>query len=265
MLKLGQALHAVQDFYAHSNYVELMQAQTPAIPSQGDFPVVEIWTEVGRMQLANLATNGLVSGHVWWSFPKTCQTDSPTHWELAKDSPNSPAGKVYSRFTHPLTANAVSNYTVAYNLAARATRELLRWAGQRWLVLEKYCGKTLRYIVQPDRRAATCRVEGDASTCTRDRIVRTVNYKRSFADFSFLESARALTSHKLANRIQPNEAAACALTGRLDKAKELVQEILEERPEFSVKNLRDIRRGGFGEPQLEQRQEGLRRAGLPEK
>lgn len=168
MLKLGQALHAVQDLYAHSNYVELMQAQSPAIRNQGAFPIVEVWTEAGRAQVAELAANGLVSGRVWWSLPHTCRADSPTHGDLAKDSPNSSAGGAPSKFTHRLTGKSVSNHTVAFNLAARATRELLRWAGQRWPVLEKHCGKTLRYIVQPDRRAANCRVEGDASSCRRD-------------------------------------------------------------------------------------------------
>lgn len=154
MLSFGQALHAIQDFYAHSNYVELMQARVPAISDEAAIPIVEFWKPAGRQQLRNLAVTGLHSGRVWWSLPNnTCSASVPSHGDLAKDSPDTKAGKESSIFMHKLTGQFVSNHTVAFNLAARATREFLRWAGQTYPQIEKFCGQTLRYVVLPDRRA----------------------------------------------------------------------------------------------------------------
>ncbi len=45
--KLGTALHTVQDFYAHSNWVELQK--------QKNNPVLEINKEIGRGQISNVA------------------------------------------------------------------------------------------------------------------------------------------------------------------------------------------------------------------
>jgi hypothetical protein len=154
MLAFGQALHAVQDFYAHSNYVELMQSRFPLVTNETDIPIVEIWTPAGRKHLLGLTAAGLYSGRVWWSLPHRCVPDIPTHAELAKDSPAMPAGARLSIFKHPLTGREISNHVFAFNLASRATREFLRWAAQNRPELEKLCGPTLKYIVQADRRAA---------------------------------------------------------------------------------------------------------------
>lgn len=153
MLAFGQALHGIQDFYAHSNYVELMQALSPNLANETELPIVEVWSPSGRAELLRLTTDGLYSGRVWWSLPHRCDAKVPTHAALAKDGPNTPAGKEHSNFRHALTGKQVSNHLVAYNLASRATRELLRWAGQTYPQLEKFCGPTLRFNVQPDRRA----------------------------------------------------------------------------------------------------------------
>ena len=60
-----------------------------------------------------------------------------------------------------------------------------------------------------------------------------------------------------------NWAAACGITGRLDKARELVQDILREIPGITLTNIHEVRRG-FGASDLERLRDGLRKAGLPE-
>jgi hypothetical protein len=154
MLAFGQALHAIQDFYAHSDYVEWIQQRSPAPGDEAAIPLVEFWTPPGRERLRDLARNGLVSGRVWWSVPGYCAPDAPTHADLAKDNAGTKAGARPSLFTHKLTGQRISNHTVAFNLASRATREFLRWAGSKSPEIEKYCGPTVRYIVPQDRREA---------------------------------------------------------------------------------------------------------------
>jgi hypothetical protein len=154
MLAFGQALHGIQDFYAHTNYVELMQMRSPGMTDEAAISILEFWRPAGREQLRKLAASGLHSGQVWWSLPHVCESSVPSHGDLAKDSPDTKSGKQSSIFKHALTGRFLSNHTVAFNLASRATREFLRWAGQTYPQIERFCGQTLRYNVQPDRRAA---------------------------------------------------------------------------------------------------------------
>lgn len=76
-VSFGTMLHTVQDFYAHSNWVELHQQQSP----------VPAWD----LDLASLPPD-IVSGTFWLDSPKLCGPDAPTHAELNKDSPTSPEG-----------------------------------------------------------------------------------------------------------------------------------------------------------------------------
>jgi hypothetical protein len=153
MLSFGQALHAIQDFYAHSNYLELVQKQQPALAREGQIPIVEFWRPAGRDQLSKLRENGLTSGRVWWSFPQQCPATVPTHGMMAKDSPTTDSGRLPSKFRNALTGQALDQHTVAFNLATRSTQEFLRWAGKTHPQIEKHCGATLKHLVQSDRRA----------------------------------------------------------------------------------------------------------------
>lgn len=154
MLTLGQVLHAIQDFYAHSNYVELVQKLEPVPAQEQDIPIVHVWTKEGYSDVKKLVTKGLFSGRVWWTLPHNCSADVPTHGELAKDSIDTVAGARDSIWNRAVGTKKQKNYTVAYNLAHRSTRDFLQWSGVRWSVIEKYCGKTLKYIVIKDRRQA---------------------------------------------------------------------------------------------------------------
>ena len=55
---LGQAMHAVQDFDAHTNYVELTVLSAK---KTDDIDVVEPWTTAGRERIGRLRYGGLVS------------------------------------------------------------------------------------------------------------------------------------------------------------------------------------------------------------
>ena len=59
-------------------------------------------------------------------------------------------------------------------------------------------------------------------------------------------------------------AAACGLAGHIEKARELVREIMRERPNMCLDNIPDVRPGIVTDIELKRLQDGLRKAGLPE-
>jgi len=73
----GRLTHTVQDFYAHSNWIELHQDVSP----------IPVWD----LNPATLPAD-IVSGVFSLDSPKLCGPGAPTHEELNKDSPNSPEG-----------------------------------------------------------------------------------------------------------------------------------------------------------------------------
>ena len=152
MFALGQALHAVQDFYAHSNYVELMETANPSLDSQSRIPIVTVWEPSGRAKVLDLRRMHLGSGQVWWSLPHRCSADVPTHHELAKDSRATMAGSRSSPWKAADGQSMIPNYVVARNLAERATRAYLQWCSKRWPAIRQNCGDAVKYIVQEDRR-----------------------------------------------------------------------------------------------------------------
>ncbi len=56
--------------------------------------------------------------------------------------------------------------------------------------------------------------------------------------------------------------AACVLTGKLDKAKALILEMLQEKPDLCLANVADVRNYA-SESELERVRDSLREAGLP--
>ena len=100
----GRLLHAVQDFYAHSNWVELHSETESPIP---------LWD----LQLTSLP-NGIVSGTWAAGHPKKCGAGAPPHSQLNKDSAESPEGKE----TVTKGPNAGKTlFELAYDAALRAT------------------------------------------------------------------------------------------------------------------------------------------------
>jgi hypothetical protein len=146
MVDLGRALHAVQDFYAHTNYVELMAHD---IPSFADVPVVDVWHAGARDRLHALAAKGLVSGEVWWEAGSVCAPPLRTHAELNKDSPKSAEG---GKLAAPWD---MTGFRAAHELALRATHEYLHEFLSRpaWKGLLGDCAGTLGFGADGDGRA----------------------------------------------------------------------------------------------------------------
>ena len=143
---LGQAMHATQDFYAHTNYVELTVASAK---KTDDIEVVEPWTAAGRERIGQLRQSGLVSGFVFWGFPQKCVSGAPSHADLAKDSADTKSGKK----SVPHLQN-LSQYRIAVFLAQKASISLTRYAFQRWPLLKEVNGNDIAFEVILDHRGA---------------------------------------------------------------------------------------------------------------
>lgn len=141
---LGQALHATQDLYAHSNYVELMSGKYKKVV---EIPILHPWEPQHVKRISDLTKSGLVSGYVFWGFPQTCPKGVPSHANLAKDSPTMKSGRVVIPHFENLT-----RYRVALFLAREASKDLIVYAFERWPLLENMSGKYVAFDVFQERR-----------------------------------------------------------------------------------------------------------------
>ena len=146
MISIGQALHAVQDFYAHTNYVEL-SAQDQALIDGRTLPIVRLWTNAGKQQLVDLRARGLVSGTWRIGWPKRCTASALSHDALNKDSDTATAG------LQPIPRWGMTAYQAAFGTAQRASLEFFIFAANKWPVIPKVCGEEIDYITAPELRA----------------------------------------------------------------------------------------------------------------
>jgi heterokaryon incompatibility protein Het-C len=108
----GQILHSVQDFYAHSNWVELHVDHSP----------IPLWN-FDESTLPNLIVSGT------WSigFPKKCGSGVPSHEMLNKDNPDTESGRITVQ-TGPNTGSSL--FQLAYASAlAHSKMEVRRFEG----------------------------------------------------------------------------------------------------------------------------------------
>jgi len=141
---LGQAVHGIQDFYAHSNFVEL---QAPKVKNVGDLRIVPLWTAPGRERVRALVKDGLVSGYVWWGLPQRCPQGTPSHEALAKDTDQTSSGK------RPVPHfQNLPQYKVAEFLARESTLTFFGYAFKRWPLLAELNGKHVALEALVDRR-----------------------------------------------------------------------------------------------------------------
>lgn len=103
-LLFGTMIHTVQDFYAHSNWIELHVDQRP----------VPVWD----IQLSSLPST-IVSGTFFLDIPKLCGPGAPTHAQLSKDGPTSPEG---SKTVESGPNQGQTLFDLAYATALEATR-----------------------------------------------------------------------------------------------------------------------------------------------
>lgn len=141
---LGQGVHGVQDFYAHSNYVEMKSASVTKVT---DLEVVAVWEPSGKEKLRALLGEGLISGHVFWGFPQRCPKGTASHAELAKDGAETESGR--KRLLH---LQNISQYKVAVFLAREASLRFFADAFKRWPILREMSGEHVAIDILVDRR-----------------------------------------------------------------------------------------------------------------
>ena len=141
---IGQALHAVQDFYAHSNYVEL---QAPKAKKVTEIEVVAPWRPKGRDRINELRQQDLYSGYVFWGFPQKCPANTTSHGDLAKDTATTKSGA--KKLPH---MQNISQYKVAVFLAREASLQLMEDAFKRWPLLKDLNGQHVAFETLVDRR-----------------------------------------------------------------------------------------------------------------
>jgi Heterokaryon incompatibility protein Het-C len=143
---LGQTLHGVQDFYAHTNYIEL---QVGGVKAVTDIPLVLPWRSEGKARIAELRKDGLISGFVFWGFPQRCPSGTISHGKLAKDAATTSSGKV--AIAH---LKNVNQYKIAVFLARETSLRLVTDAFKKWPLLKELNGELVALDVLVDRRDA---------------------------------------------------------------------------------------------------------------
>lgn len=149
---MGRALHAIQDFYSHSNYLERLDRSQPAGKPVA-LVVLPFWTEAGLAELTKQAQAGLASGTWLLGEPKRCQPrqgnrPALSHGELAKDNLGTKAGK--SPLTHGKEWKLAKGFNGAFALARMATEQFIKDVVPPQLV--NACGGGLGVLLAEDER-----------------------------------------------------------------------------------------------------------------
>lgn len=123
--RIGKAAHAIQDFYAHTNYIEMNAINTKII-TPDDIKIIPVWTPEGEKQIATLQKNGLVSGYFFLGTPNRCPSGAVSHKELAKDNEKTQSGSQY------IDKFGKNQFQVTKYLASKATNDFFSFGYQRW-------------------------------------------------------------------------------------------------------------------------------------
>jgi hypothetical protein len=131
-------LHAVQDFYSHSNYVELMEEEQPELAG---VPVLRLWETDDQNKILKMYSNEvLISGTAWWVFPQKCKKGSPSHKKLAKDSNKFRSGRKYTNWSKPGGSEKFTRFEAALFLARQSTYQFLLHTLNKYPMLKEHCG-----------------------------------------------------------------------------------------------------------------------------
>jgi hypothetical protein len=104
----GRLSHTIQDFYSHSNWIEIHEASNP----------IPLWD----LQYDSLPL-GIMSGTWLLGFPKECSQGTPSHDDMNKDEPTSAKGQ---GIVESVSNAGKSFFELARETAVRATREQAR-------------------------------------------------------------------------------------------------------------------------------------------
>ena len=122
IFRTGRILHSVQDFFSHSNYVELMEKKYQKID---EVPVLDFWTKTGQEEILKLTHSGLISERFFFSFPHKCPPNSPGETQLGKDKEQTLAGKRKTNWLNTKKQNNISGFEAAILLAEKSTYNVL--------------------------------------------------------------------------------------------------------------------------------------------
>lgn len=151
----GRLIHTVQDFYAHSNWVEIHQAYSP----------IPVW----NLDVKNLPS-GVVSGTWLPGLPKKCSNKAPSHSGLNKDSEdpkNSPEGcKIVSEGPN----KGKSLFCLAREAAISATIEQFEQFGQSAIKKEILNDPEKLKILAIQLRSEADRVETKAEKMKAEKM-----------------------------------------------------------------------------------------------
>jgi hypothetical protein len=138
LLNTGKILHALQDFYSHTNYIELMQTRYENI---SDVPALTVWTPEGQTEILKLAADdSLISDYTWWVYPKKCPANTPSHRELAKDTADYASGKKATIWKNPDGGEYLNGFEASLMLAEDATYRFLLDTFKKYPMLTEFCG-----------------------------------------------------------------------------------------------------------------------------
>jgi hypothetical protein len=129
LFNAGRIAHSIQDFYAHSNYVELMQE---TYLNAREVPPVELWTPAGQKRILNLSGGRLISGKTFYTFPRRCPPGAVSHKKLSKDSARYIAGKKATRWINSEKPQNYNGFEAAALLAEQETYHFLRYFFERY-------------------------------------------------------------------------------------------------------------------------------------
>ncbi len=138
LFNTGKILHAVQDFYAHSNYLEIMQVKHARFE---DVPVLNVGKKEDQTEVIRLRDEkAMISGVAWWVFPKRCPKGTLSHDKLAKDSPKHKSGKKLTVWKNPTSNEYLTGFEASIILAERATNKFLLHTFEKYPMLKTHCG-----------------------------------------------------------------------------------------------------------------------------
>lgn len=157
----GRLLHTVQDFYSHSNWVELNVAHRP----------IPVWD----LALATLPS-GAFSGTWLLGTPKACKAGTPSHSELNKDSPSSEEG---AKIVESGPNAGETLYALAYDAAERATR----------VQFDRLAAKFGRKPMHGGQRALDVSMDPN-------RLIAIIDSNRLLRDVSVMSTATATATEK---------------------------------------------------------------------
>lgn len=148
---IGRALHAVQDFYSHSNYLELQDQNLARNTKLQDVPLPSFWSDAGRAEINQLLKKKRLHSGTWplpLKASKKCAKQT-SHGELAKDNADTKNGK---RKVEHHSSWGMNLHEAAAALALRASVSLV--STEMPAPFKTACGKSVGMLLFVEGRPA---------------------------------------------------------------------------------------------------------------